>query len=163
MSKLYIKQKVFSWADHFTVKNEVEEDRYLVEGEVFSFGKRLHILDMLGNEQAEIRQKLWTWLPRYTLLVRGEPRAEIVKAFSFKPRYTIEGTDWEIEGDFWGHDYRITQRGKPVAAIRKAWFTWGDSYELELQPETDELLALAVVLAIDCVESNAAAAAAASN
>jgi uncharacterized protein YxjI len=37
--KLYIKQKVFSWGDKFTVKDATGNDRYFVEGEVFSFGK----------------------------------------------------------------------------------------------------------------------------
>lgn len=34
--KLYIKQKVFSWGDKFTVKDVNGEDRYFVEGEIFS-------------------------------------------------------------------------------------------------------------------------------
>ena len=37
--KLYIKQKVFSWGDKFTVKDEAGRDRYYVEGEVFTFGR----------------------------------------------------------------------------------------------------------------------------
>jgi uncharacterized protein YxjI len=44
--KLYIKQKVFSWADRFTVKDENGADRYFVEGEMFSWGKKLHVYDM---------------------------------------------------------------------------------------------------------------------
>ena len=34
--KLYIKQKVFSWGDKFTVKDEAGRDRYYVEGEIFT-------------------------------------------------------------------------------------------------------------------------------
>lgn len=34
--KLYIKQKVFSWSDLFTVKDSYGADRYYVEGELFS-------------------------------------------------------------------------------------------------------------------------------
>ena len=29
--------------------------------------------------------------------------------------------------------------------------TWGDSYEIDIANDTDELMALAVVLTIDCV------------
>ncbi len=36
--KLYIRQKVFSWVDQFTVKDELEEDKYFVNGEFFSWG-----------------------------------------------------------------------------------------------------------------------------
>ena len=37
--RLYIKQKVFSWGDKFTVRDENGRDRYYVEGEIFTFGK----------------------------------------------------------------------------------------------------------------------------
>ena len=36
--KLYIKQKVFSWGDKFTVKDEFGNDKYIVEGEIFTWG-----------------------------------------------------------------------------------------------------------------------------
>ena len=35
--KLYIKEKVFSWGDKFTVKDEYGNDKYFVQGEVFSW------------------------------------------------------------------------------------------------------------------------------
>ena len=41
--KLLIQEKVFTWSDRFTVKNEAGEDRYYVEGELFSWGKKLHV------------------------------------------------------------------------------------------------------------------------
>ena len=31
--KLYMKQKVFSWADRFTIKDEYGADKYYVEGQ----------------------------------------------------------------------------------------------------------------------------------
>ena len=41
---------------------------------------------------------------------------------------------------------------------------WGDSYELDISDPTDEIVALAVVITIDCVtESNSAAASGSSN
>ena len=36
--KLYIKQKVFSWVDRFTVFDETGADKFYVEGEFFSWG-----------------------------------------------------------------------------------------------------------------------------
>ena len=58
--KLYIKERVFSWNDQFTVKDENGWDKYFVEGEFFSFGKKLHLLDIHGREVALIRQQLLT-------------------------------------------------------------------------------------------------------
>lgn len=39
--------------------------------------------------------------------------------------------------------------------IKEKVFSWGDSYELDIRNTEDEIVALAVVLTIDCVtESN---------
>lgn len=159
--KLYIKQKVFSWGDKFTIKDETGQDRYFVEGEVFSFGKKLHIYNISGQEVAFIKQEVWSWMPRFYVFCGDRHVAEIKKAFTFLlPKYTIDGLNWEINGSFMAHDYQITQNGNPIVSIRKEWMTWGDSYELNISDPQDEILALSVVLAIDCVMAAASSAAA---
>ena len=150
--KLYMKQKVFSWADTFTVKDSMGEDKYFIKGEVFSWGKKLHVYDRSGREVAFVRQKLWTFLPRYMVSVNGTDVAEIVKEFTFlRPKYSIIGPGWEVDGSFWEHDYEVTENGRPIVSIRKEWMTWGDTYELDITDTGNEVMALAVVLAIDCV------------
>ena len=150
--KLYIKQKVFSWGDRFTVKDAEGSDRYYVEGEVFSWGKKLHVYDRSENEVAFIQQKVFSFLPTYHVFMNGSQAAEIVKEFSFfKPYYTISGPGWEAAGKFMFHDYEITRGEFPVASIQKEWMTWGDCYELDVPDPRNEVLALAVVLTIDCV------------
>lgn len=149
--RLYIKQHVFSWRDRFTVKDEYENDRYFVEGELLSWGKKLHVYDAGGVEVIYIQQKLMSWLPRYHIFVSGRQIAEIVKEFTFfRPRYSVHGLGWDIEGDFWAHEYVVLSGGRPVVAISKQWFTWGDSYALDIADGGNEIPALAVVLAIDC-------------
>ena len=158
--KLYMKQKVFSLKDRFYIKDEQGNDRYYVEGEFFSIGKKLHLYDMNGNELAYIQQKVLTFLPRFFVYINGKEVAEIVKEFTFlKPKYSINGLGWNVEGDFWSHEYSMTNNGRGVASVHKAWFSWGDSYEIDINNAGDEVLTLAVVLAIDAVLSDEAAAA----
>lgn len=158
--KLYIKEKVFTWGDQFTVKDERGNDKYVVEGEVFSWGKKLHVYDMTGREVAAIRQDVWSFLPRYYVFCGDRQVAEIKKEFTFFfPKYRIDGLGWEIDGSFMAHEYEITQSGRTIVSIRKEWMTWGDSYELNITNPSDEIVALAVVLTIDCVMETAAAAA----
>lgn len=150
--KLYIKQKVFSWGDKFTVKDAAGVDRYFVEGEVFSFGKKLHVYNGSQHEKAYIKQELLTWMPRYSVYVGGQQVAQVIQKFSFfRPQYTIDGLGWEVEGDFFAHEYQISKSGRVIATISKEWMTWGDSYELNITDGVDEVMALAVVLAIDAV------------
>ena len=159
--KLYIKQKVFTWADKFTIKDEYGQDRYYVEGEVFTFGKKLHIYNLKNQEVAFIKQEVWSFMPRFYVFCGNRQVAEIKKSFTFLlPKYTIDGLNWEINGSFMAHDYEITHNGNPIVSIRKEWMTWGDSYELNISDPQDEILALSVVLTIDCVMAAAAAAAA---
>ncbi len=150
--KLYIKEKVFSWGEKFFVKDALGNDKYVVEGPAFSFGKKLYVYDMLGRELAFIQQQLFTMLPRF-LVTCGDTTVQVKKEMSlFTPRYTIEGPNWEITGNFWEHNYQILQNGSPIVTITKEWMTWGDSYELDIRDPADEILALAVVLTIDCVQ-----------
>lgn len=154
--KLYIKEKVFSWGDKFTVKDIDGYDKYLVEGEVFTWGKKLHVYDISGREVAFIKQELWSFLPRYQVFCGNRQVAEIKKEFTFLfPKYTIAGLGWEIDGSFMAHEYQITKAGRNIVSISKEWMTWGDSYELDIANPADEIIALAVVITIDCVtESN---------
>ncbi len=156
--KLYIQQKVFSWVDRFTVKDETGQDKYYIEGEFFSFGKKLHVYDMAGRQSAYIQQKVFSFLPRYFVFIDEQQVAEIVKEFTFlHPKYSIEGLGWEITGSFWAHDYEIVQSNRPIVTIHKEWMTWGDCYELDIADERDEIVALSVVLAIDSVMASEAA------
>jgi uncharacterized protein YxjI len=100
--KLFIKQKVFSWNDKFTIKDETGTDRYFVEGEIFSFGKKLHVYDAYQTERIFLQQKVWSFMPRFFVFVDGLQVAEIVKEFTFmKPKYSVLGLNWEVNGNFW--------------------------------------------------------------
>ena len=150
--KLYMKEKLFSFHDRFTIKDENGWDKYYVEGEFLSLGKRLHLLNSFGEEVALIRQELFTLMPRYTVSVAGREIARIRKEFTlFFQRYVIDGLGWEVEGSVWEHEYEIRKNGRLIVRITKEWFTWGDSYCLDIADPQDEILALAVVLTIDCV------------
>lgn len=150
-----MKQKVFSWKDKFSIKDSFGEDKYFVEGKVISIGKKLRVFDTAGNELAFVNQKVVSLMPKFTVEMNGEEVAVIKKKFTLlKPKYLIEGPGWEVQGDFFGHDYIITDGSKPVVAIHKKWMAWGDTFELDITDEEHEVLAMAVVLAIDAVMDN---------
>ncbi|MBQ7598249.1 MAG: LURP-one-related family protein [Clostridia bacterium] len=162
--KLYIKQKVFSLKDRFTVKNANGEDCYFVEGKLVSIGQKKTLTDAAGNELATIRQKVLAIMPKFIVEMDGKEVAWIKKKFTFlKPKYVVEGLDWDVEGNFLAHDYTIAEHGKVIANIHKKWMAWGDTFELDINDNADEVMALAVILAIDSVIDSAQAAAATVN
>lgn len=150
--QLYMQQKVFSWKDRFSVMDSLGRERYTVEGKIISLGKKLHIYDQQGNEVAFVKQKLVTLMPKFTIEMNGQDVAEIVKKFTlFKPKYFVKGPNWEVQGNLMSHDYTVLSGNIPIVAIHKKWVSWGDAFELDIPDEKNEVLALAVVLAIDAV------------
>lgn len=150
--RYYIKQQVFSWRDRFTVKDGRGEDQYFVEGELFSFGKKLRVWNRKGEEVLYIEQKMWSWLPTYHIYVEGREMAEVKREMTlFRPRYTIYGPNWDVEGNVWAHNYTINENRRVLAEIDKEWFTWGDSYVLDIYEDEHKELALGIIIVIDCV------------
>ncbi len=151
--KLYVKQKVFSWRDKFSIADELGNAQFYAESEGISFGKRLHLTDMSGNELAYIYEKFMSFFPRYYISQYGQTVAEVVKEFSFfKPKYRIDGLGWRAEGDVFDHNYVLVDENDfTVAAVSKAWLSWGDAYEIDISEVADPVIVLAVVLVIDAV------------
>jgi len=147
---LYIKQKIFTWGDKFSVYDENGSEKYYVRGEVFTLGKKLHLYDKAGGELAFIEQKPFSFPARFSVLRHGCEVAQVIKEFTFfKQKYTVESLGWTVQGNFFDHTYEITRGGTPVASVSKQWFTLGDAYEIRFGAGADEINVLAVVLVID--------------
>lgn len=154
--KLYIKQRVFSWKDKFSVFDENENLQYFAESEVFTFGKKLHLFDACGMEVSFISETVTFFMPRFSIIRNGEEVAEVVREFTFfRPKYRIDRLGWRVEGEVFDHDYWLTDaNGDIITTVRKAWFTWGDTYEIDIADSVDPVIALSVVLIIDAVLAN---------
>jgi uncharacterized protein YxjI len=149
-----IKQRIFSFGDNFTIKDDQENDRYIVEGRVFSFGDKLKITDLSGNELFYIEQQLFRFLPEYYIYAGGQQMAVVKKQLSlFTPRFLIDSVNgaYEIVGNLFGYDFQIYKDGSMVAVISKKWFSFGDSYGVEIVDGEDHAFLLALAIVIDQV------------
>ncbi len=150
--KFYVKQKVFSFVDKFSIYDELENEVYWVEGDFFTIGKKLDLFDKDNQHKAHIHQKVLSFLPRYFIEINGEDVAEVVKHITlFKQRFTVTGFDWEVEGDFTAHEYEIHHGDYTIATISKEWFTLGDAYAVNIADGVDPVYILSVVLTIDAI------------
>ncbi|WP_249870816.1 LURP-one-related/scramblase family protein [Oceanobacillus saliphilus] len=159
MKQLYIKQKVFSLSDKFTVKDQQEKDVYFVEGTFMQVPKTFFIRNHASDEVARITKKVFSFHPKFSVQVDGQEVLTIKKEFSFfKARYTIDSAGIEVHGNWWDMNFEVYQHGEVVGKVSKEWFTWGDSYKVQVLNEEMETLVIALVVAIDCVKADQAAA-----
>ena len=162
MKTLYMKQKVFSLSGKFTVKDKEEQDVYYIEGSFLQIPKTFTIMDPARKEIALITKKTFSFLPKFFVEVDGREELTIKKEFSFfKARYTIDAAGVDVRGNWWDMDFEVLQNGNVVGSVSKRWLTWGDTYEMQILDENMEHLIIALVVAIDCVKADEAAAASA--
>ena len=151
-----MKEKFFSFGDDFTIKDDSGRDVFFVDGKAISIGDKLSFQDMQRNELAFISQKILSWGPTYEIH-RGDRLAAVVKRhlFSFlRHRFTVDvpgPDDLEATGNFFDHEYTFERQGREVARVSKAWFSFRDSYGVEIAPGQDDVLILASAVVIDQV------------
>ena len=149
--KLIFKQKMFSWFDSYNIYDAYDESIvYTIKGQ-FSWGHCFKIFDANGFEVATVKQKIFTFLPKFELYYGDRYVGCISREFSFfKPKYNIDFNGWHVEGNFFEWDYQIVNsNGAEIATISKELFNWTDTYLINVYDPIDALNALMLVLAID--------------
>jgi uncharacterized protein YxjI len=149
-----MKQKLLSFGDDFYIKDENERDVYFVDGRAFSIGDKLAFKDLNGRELAFIRQKLLAWGPTYEISRDGAIAAVVKKhVFAlFHHRFSVDvpgPNDLEAEGDFLDHEYTFRRGDRVVATVSKKWFSWTDTYGIDIADDEDQVLILASAVVVD--------------
>jgi uncharacterized protein YxjI len=61
-----------------------------------------------------------------------------------------------VEGNWMDMNFQVLHQERVVGEVGKKWFSWGDSYRVQILEEEMETMILAVVIAIDCVKADQA-------
>lgn len=148
--KLLFKQRLFSWLDSYDIFNEAGETVYSVKGQL-SWGHCLKIYDSNGNELGTVKEKVFTWLPKFYIYMGNNLIGSINKEFSFlRPKFDIDYNGWHIEGDWLEWEYSIINSfNNTIATVSKEIFNWTDTYVINVENPCDALCAVMLVLAID--------------
>lgn len=155
--KLLFKERLFSWLDSYDIYDEQQEVRYRVEGKL-SWGHRLVIYDARGIEVGEVKEEVFSFLPRFYMRIAGEEVGVIKKEFSFfKPKFQLECFDWQVQGDLWEWEYEVSHQGCRIMHVSKEIFHFTDTYVLDVVQEEHALYCLMIVLAIDAAKCSSQA------
>ena len=151
--RLYIREKIFSFGDNFSITDENGNEAFRVLGQVFSFGNKLRLYDNRDTELIYIEQKLFRFLPEYTIYAVNSELATVKKNLSFfSHNFSIDSIygSYEIQGDFTAHSFSLYKSGESFAAsMEKKWFSFGDSYVIEIADSENIPFTLALVIVID--------------
>ena len=156
MSTRYqIRQKMFSIGDDFWIENQEGRKVFKVDGKALRLRKTLIFEDMNGNKLCQIQER---WLPiRETMAIDGpdgEQIAVVKKALitPLRDRWSVnvkDGPDMDVQGNILDHEYTIKQGWNKVAEVSKRWLSLTDTYGVEIDPGQNDILILAVAIAID--------------
>jgi uncharacterized protein YxjI len=149
-----MRQKLLSWGDDFYIRDEQGREVFFVDGKAFSFGDKLSFQDLTGHELAFIKQKVLALGATYEIYRNGELAALVKKAL-FAPlphRFSVDvpgPDDLEATGDFLDHEYAFRRGDKVVATVSKRWFTFADTYGIDIGDGEDDVLILASAVVVD--------------
>jgi uncharacterized protein YxjI len=151
-----MKQKLFSWGDDFYIRDAEGKDVFFVDGKALSLGNQLSFQDLQRNELAFIRQKLLSWSATYEIHRNGALAAVVKKELFtfFNCKFTVDvpgPDDLEASGDFMDHEYVFRRGDRTVATVSKKWFSWSDTYGVDIADGEDDVLLLASTVVIDMV------------
>lgn len=150
--KLIITNKFFSMSGASTVKDELGNDVYKVNGKVFSFTNKKYVTDLNDNVLYIVRNKAINFILNSAFVCDEQENIilKITRKFSFKSNYSIEGVhaNYRIDGDFWGWNFKIIKDDVEIGSITRR-FAFSDSFILEVDNEADAPLLIAFVIAVD--------------
>ena len=110
--RLLFKQRFFSWFDSYDIYDDNGATVFTVEGKL-AWGHCLHILNAAGEHIGTVQQRVLTFLPKFDLYEFDRCIGTIKKEFTFfVPHFTVEGSDWAVEGQFMEWDYTIVSASR---------------------------------------------------
>ena len=154
METLLMRQKIFSFGDDYTVVDGAGRDRFLVDGKVFTLRNTLDIQDPHGKDLARITRRILAWGPTYEIARGGKVIAVVKKELFtlFHCRFTVDvpgPDDLEAKGNFFDYEYEFERDGRTVATVSKRFFSFRDTYGIQIADGEDPLLLLASAVVID--------------
>ena len=147
--KLLFKQRLFSWFDSYDIYHEDGSTAYVVKGEL-AWGHCLRIFSPGGDCLGLVKERVLTFLPRFELYESEQYLGELHREFTlFKPRFLLDFSGWEVDGEWTGWNYSVTDGSRTVMRLSKELWNFTDTYVMDIPNPKDALRCLMIVLAID--------------
>jgi uncharacterized protein YxjI len=159
-NRYQMREKLVAFGDDYYIQNEAGKKVFKVDGKVLRVRDTLKFKDLRGNVLCQIQERM---LRIKDVMViedgRGQKVAEVKKALitPLRDRWTVKlrnGPDLDVQGNILDHEYEIKEGRRKVAQVSKKWFRVRDTYGVEIAPDQEDILILAVTVALDQMAHN---------
>lgn len=150
-----IRQKLISIGDDFWIENAKGQKVFKVDGKALRIRKTLEFEDAKGKKLAQIKERILAI--KDTMVIEdanGRNIATVKKALiaPLRDKWNVNvkgGDDLVVQGNILDLEYDIKQGRKKIAEVSKKWFTITDTYGVEVAEGQDDILILAIAIAVD--------------
>ena len=154
-TRYQMRQKMVSIGDDFYIKNEAGQNVFKVDGKVLRVRDLLIFEDMQGKKLCQIQKRMLHI--KDTMAIDdadGNQIAEVKKALvtPVRDRWTVKvrnGPDMDVQGNILDHEYEIKEGRRKIAQVSKKWFRVRDTYGVEVSPDQEDVVILAITVALD--------------
>jgi uncharacterized protein YxjI len=153
-TKYRMREKLFAIGDDYWIETDDGERVFKVNGKAFRIRDTLVLETPGGDELFTIQEKKLSVRDKMSIEREGHTVATVRKALvsPLRDRFSIDvedGEDMEAKGNIVDHEYKIERGGDKAAEVSKRWFRVRDTYGIEIAPDQDDALILAVTVCID--------------
>ena len=156
-----MREKLISIGDDSWIENSAGERVFKVNGKALRVRKTLILEDLDGNELCKIQERKLRVKDSMEIEGPSGDRLAMVKKALVTPlreRFDVkveDGPDLHVQGNIVDHEYEIEADGAKVAEISKRWFRVRDTFGIEIAPGQDDVIVLAVAVAVDAMTGRA--------
>jgi uncharacterized protein YxjI len=150
-----MRQKLVSFGDDFWIENDRGEKVYKANGKMLRVRDTLFFEDANGRELCKIQTKMARVKDSMEIEDPSGQRLAMVKKAIISPmrdRWTVkisDGPDLDVQGNILDHEYDIGEGRDKIAEVSKKWFRIRDTYGVQIEPGQNDIVLLAVSVAID--------------
>ena len=159
-TRYQMREKLIAFGDDYFIRNEAGKKVFKVDGKVLRVRDTLKFKDLRGKVLCQIQERMLRIKDVMAIEdARGKKVAEVKKALitPLRDRWTVKlrnGPDLDVQGNILDHEYEIKEGRRKVAQVSKKWFRVRDTYGVEIAPDQEDILILAVTVALDQMAHN---------
>jgi len=154
-SRYQMREKLLSIGDDYWIEDDDGNRAFHVDGKALRVRKTFVIEDAAGNEVAKIQERKLSVRDKMAIERGGESVATVKKALvGLRDRFSIDlenGGQLKAKGNLVDHEYEVERDGNTIATVSKRWFRVRDTYGVEIAPDEDAGLILAITVCVDAM------------